>query len=89
MGNLAHDGRQQARGDEAVMRCSQCGKRLSRKRARMIEGKVLCSPCVFGQAPRDSGSGRHGGDNLLAPGEAPQSGGVSRIAQTSPKDSIA
>jgi hypothetical protein len=30
--------------------CSKCNKRLSRKRARMIDGKVLCSACLF--APR-------------------------------------
>lgn len=29
------------------MNCSRCGKRLSRKSARMIDGKLLCSPCVF------------------------------------------
>ena len=34
---------------------------------------------------RDSVSGPQGGDNLLAPGEAPQSGGEG-IAQTSPGD---
>ena len=27
--------------------CQQCGKRLSKKTARCIEGRVLCSACVF------------------------------------------
>jgi hypothetical protein len=58
-----------------MIRCTRCNKRLSRKTARMIDGKVLCSPCVFGQAPRDSGSGPEGRRPVGAPGEAPQSGG--------------
>jgi formylmethanofuran dehydrogenase subunit E len=29
------------------LRCSRCEKKLSRKRARMINGKVMCSACVF------------------------------------------
>lgn len=31
--------------------CEKCGKRLSRKTARLIEGKVLCSTCMFGPSP--------------------------------------
>lgn len=27
--------------------CQQCGKRLSRKTARLVEGRVLCSACMF------------------------------------------
>lgn len=27
--------------------CTRCGKRLSRKSARLIGGKVLCSACLF------------------------------------------
>ena len=27
--------------------CSKCGKRLSKKSARLIYGKVLCSKCLF------------------------------------------
>jgi formylmethanofuran dehydrogenase subunit E len=29
------------------LRCSKCEKRLSRKSARLIDGKVLCSKCLF------------------------------------------
>lgn len=29
------------------LRCSRCDKRLSRKMARMIDGEVLCSTCMF------------------------------------------
>lgn len=32
--------------------CERCGKKLSRKRARQIDGKVLCSPCVFAPPAR-------------------------------------
>lgn len=28
--------------------CSRCGKRLSRKTARLINGWVMCSSCMFG-----------------------------------------
>jgi formylmethanofuran dehydrogenase subunit E len=28
-------------------RCTRCNKRLSRKTARLIDGKILCSACVF------------------------------------------
>lgn len=31
------------------LNCQQCGKRLSRKTARLIDGKVLCSTCMFGR----------------------------------------
>lgn len=27
--------------------CERCQKRLSRKTARLIEGKVVCSTCMF------------------------------------------
>lgn len=30
-----------------TLTCTQCAKPLSRKTARMIDGKVLCSACVF------------------------------------------
>ncbi len=33
--------------------CHKCGKRLSKKTARMVEGRVICSACLF--APRKSG----------------------------------
>jgi hypothetical protein len=31
----------------AALRCARCDKRLSRKTARVIDGKVLCSTCMF------------------------------------------
>ena len=31
--------------------CTKCGKRLSRKTARLIDGKVMCSACMFGPSP--------------------------------------
>jgi len=34
------------------MICTRCGKKLSRKTARMIDGKILCSPCVFAPPER-------------------------------------
>ena len=46
--------------------CSRCGKRLSKKRARMIDGKVLCSPCMFGNRWDCGGKCIHGG--LAGPG---------------------
>jgi hypothetical protein len=33
--------------DAVEPRCTRCNKRLSRKTARLIDGKVLCSACVF------------------------------------------
>lgn len=33
------------------LRCVRCQKKLSRKRARIIDGKVLCSPCMFANPP--------------------------------------
>jgi formylmethanofuran dehydrogenase subunit E len=37
-----------AREDAApMMNCSRCNKRLSKKTARLIEGKPLCSACLF------------------------------------------
>lgn len=47
------------------MKCERCNKRLSRKTARLIDGEVLCSTCMF--APRKSGVTRKGGDRLRAP----------------------
>jgi formylmethanofuran dehydrogenase subunit E len=29
------------------LRCSRCDKKLSRKTARQIEGKPVCSACLF------------------------------------------
>jgi hypothetical protein len=29
------------------LRCTRCDKRLSRKTARLIDGKLLCSTCMF------------------------------------------
>lgn len=41
------------------MICTHCGKRLSRKTARQIDGVVTCSTCMFKPAkertPRDGG----------------------------------
>lgn len=43
-----------------MMNCQPCGKRLSRKTARMINGVIMCSTCMFkpGQgmraAPKDA-----------------------------------
>jgi hypothetical protein len=31
----------------ARMRCLDCGKKLSKKTARLINGRVLCSTCMF------------------------------------------
>jgi hypothetical protein len=36
--------------------CRHCGKRLSRKTARVIDGREICSACMF--APRKSGETR-------------------------------
>ncbi len=33
------------------LECTRCSKRLSRKTARIIDGKVLCSTCMF--APQE------------------------------------
>jgi recombinational DNA repair protein (RecF pathway) len=33
--------------------CARCQKKLSRKRARLIDGKVLCSTCMFAPPPRN------------------------------------
>ena len=46
-----------------ILTCEQCNKRLSRKTARLIEGRVLCSTCMFKPPSaifRDSGSDRNG-----------------------------
>lgn len=32
--------------------CSRCGKRLTRKTARQIDGKPLCSTCLFKPRPQ-------------------------------------
>jgi formylmethanofuran dehydrogenase subunit E len=34
--------------------CTRCGKRLWKKNARLIDGKVLCSTCMF--APSKGGA---------------------------------
>jgi formylmethanofuran dehydrogenase subunit E len=31
----------------AAFNCEQCGKRLSKKSARLINGRVLCSPYMW------------------------------------------
>lgn len=40
-----------------MMNCTRCNKRLSRKTARIIDGKVLCSTCMF--APAMKGDGKY------------------------------
>ena len=35
----------------SVLKCERCGKKLSRKTARQINGVVQCAPCMFGQKP--------------------------------------
>ena len=30
-----------------MMLCTKCHKRLSRKTARLINGKIMCSACLF------------------------------------------
>lgn len=30
-----------------TLRCDRCGKKLSRKFARLIDGQTLCSTCMF------------------------------------------
>jgi formylmethanofuran dehydrogenase subunit E len=37
---------------EMAMNCTRCGKKLSRKTARVIDGKPLCSTCMFSPPPR-------------------------------------
>lgn len=34
--------------------CNRCGKRLSRKTARQVNGEVICSACLF-SAPKPKG----------------------------------
>lgn len=29
------------------MQCERCGKKLSRKTARAVDGQVICSACLF------------------------------------------
>ena len=36
-----------------MMLCTKCGKRLSRKTARLIDGKILCSACLFPPMKRE------------------------------------
>jgi formylmethanofuran dehydrogenase subunit E len=31
----------------AKLACSKCGKRLWKKSARLIDGRVICSACLF------------------------------------------
>lgn len=33
--------------DPMTLICTRCDKPLTKKRARLIDGKVLCSACVF------------------------------------------
>lgn len=42
-----------------TLACKQCGKRLSRKTARLIDGRVLCSSCMFGPSPLDRAKASH------------------------------
>lgn len=37
-----------------TLACTHCNKRLSRKTARMIDGKVMCSACMFAPAIGDT-----------------------------------
>jgi formylmethanofuran dehydrogenase subunit E len=30
-----------------TLTCTKCGTKLTKKRARLIEGKVMCSKCLF------------------------------------------
>lgn len=30
-----------------TLRCTRCDKRLTRKGARLIDGKVICGACLF------------------------------------------
>ena len=41
------DGTEGSKGRGMKLVCQQCGKRLSRKTARKIDGRVLCSPCAL------------------------------------------
>lgn len=43
--------------------CAHCGKGLSRKAARLIDGVVMCSTCMFKPASRrDTDGSPKGGD---------------------------
>lgn len=70
--------------------CSKCGKRLWRKNARLIDGKVLCSPRMFAplDALRDSrpaivDTHPEGGDAKQAPSLMSGDGAGTAIAQPS------
>ena len=34
--------------------CSRCQKRLWKKNARLINGAIVCAPCMFNQTPKDA-----------------------------------
>lgn len=41
------------------LKCTHCGKRLSRKTARLIEGVVMCGTCMFKpKSEREAGEKR-------------------------------
>lgn len=69
------------------MNCERCGKRLTRKGARMIGGVVMCAPCMFGQAPRDSDAAdrprREAGSASQAP--AARAEGIAHTPQGDPQ----
>jgi hypothetical protein len=46
----------------ARMKCLDCGKRLSRKTARLINGRAVCSACMF-QPARNHSAGKMLDDN--------------------------
>lgn len=62
--------------------CTHCGKRLSRKSARQIDGVIMCSTCMFKPASRrdsdgsgeadKTGTGLAVGDSADPKGIAPQ-----------------
>lgn len=54
------------------MNCERCGKRLSRKSARQVDGVVMCSPCMFGQTKPDKLLDKvQQGDTIYVFGEPP------------------
>jgi hypothetical protein len=67
-----------------TLTCSKCSKALSRKRARLIDAKLLCSACLFPETkaglPRDR-DGTEGGDAKAAPGPQPCHARAEGIAQ--------
>lgn len=75
------------------LRCSRCDKRLWKKHARMIDGKIMCSACVFAPAIGDtrrmaetrSGSGRSP-SGAGAEGNRPTSSGIAHPISEQPND---